>query len=93
MKKMLKSQDGENVVWTSDPTVEIPIRMSKDANHMGALPAITVIDVFKQTLATKGDYIALKVKFFRDNSKQLNILLFPRWNGMVLGRNGNIFYY
>jgi long-chain-fatty-acid--CoA ligase ACSBG len=49
-----------NIVWTIDPKIEIPIIMTKDG--VGAIPPITVMELWKNLLPTLGKKPALSEK-------------------------------
>ena len=54
--------DGQNLHWTSDPSVELPVKLGCDKSNINSLPPVTVIERFTQTAKKFGSEPALRVK-------------------------------
>ena len=61
-KNLINSDNGEGLYWTSDPTVELPIKISSDTQSMSSLKPLTVLDVFHNAVNTYPNRIALRVE-------------------------------
>lgn len=48
-------KDGKNVLWTTDASVELPIKLGVDPNCISSIPPTTVIKIFQDTVAKFGD--------------------------------------
>lgn len=53
---------GEGINWTADPTIELPIKISNDAQNMASLKPITVLDVMFNVVETYPERAALRVE-------------------------------
>lgn len=54
--------NGKNIHWTTDPTVELPIKISTDPKSPMSRPPKTVMEVFDKTVSLYPNEPALRVK-------------------------------
>ena len=62
LKRPRSKHNGEDVIWTSDPTVELPIKVNNDASHLASLRPDTVVEVFQRVVRDKESHPALRVE-------------------------------
>lgn len=55
-------ETGQNITWTTDPSIELPIKLSVDPSCMSSRPPITLIDQFAATVKQYGSNTALAIK-------------------------------
>ena len=56
-RKLINSETGENLYWTADMDVELPVKL--DQSGRGSKPPITMCDGFLQTSHRFADRLAI----------------------------------
>lgn len=56
------NENGDGVLWTTDPSVELPVRVSTDLNNPASAKPLTVIEMFKNTVKAHGKTPAVRVE-------------------------------
>lgn len=60
--KKQNSPDGNGLLWTTDPSVELPIKVSTDVNHPASAKPFTVIEMLQNCVKENGKTVAMRVE-------------------------------